>query len=164
MASLPEPSNLIRNAKLIAVPIPFILGGYSLSFSQNVIPAIHDHNAAFSTPAFAQVFYAGAKVIPAGSALATAATAYLAYAVPAQRNLWGAATAAMLFPAFVFTPAVMLGNINRLIEISGSEEKQGKATVTLEARQRLLKWGRQNYVRALVYFVAGALAVRATLV
>ncbi|KAI7523210.1 hypothetical protein KC331_g18801, partial [Hortaea werneckii] len=81
----------------------------------------------------------------------------------AQRNLWATA-AGSLVALIAWTPLVMRrSNIVRLLEISESKALQEKATATLEARQLLVKWVRQNYVRAALAFVAGVYSVRATL-
>ncbi|TKA82741.1 hypothetical protein B0A55_01087 [Friedmanniomyces simplex] len=156
-----DTATLLQTAKLIAVPLPFFLGGYSFAFSQNAVPGIVDFPAHFSTPVFKHVFHSGGLVVAAGGLLSAATSAYLAYIIPAQRSLWGTAAVASVLP-LVWTGLVMSSGINRLIAISGDKTKQEKATANLEHRQLLSTWITQNYVRAALYFVAGGAALRAT--
>merc|ERR1711915_1078112 len=132
---------LFQAAKLIAVPLPFALAGYSYAFSQNAVPALYDQPAEVSAPAIKDIYQSGAKFVVPGNILSLAATAYLAWTALVMRR----------------------SNIVRLLEISESKTLQEKATATLEARQLLVKWVRQNYVRAALAFVAGVYSVRATL-
>ncbi|KAK5677470.1 hypothetical protein LTS10_010042 [Elasticomyces elasticus] len=156
-----DPATLLRNAKAIAVPLPFILAGYSYAFSQNAVPGVLDHPATFNTPVFARVFNAGALIIVPGSLLSAATSGYLAYIIPAQRQIWGVAAAASIAP-LVWTALIMNSGIKRLIAISEDKAKQEKATANLEHRQLLSKWITQNYMRAGFFFVAGVAAMRAT--
>ncbi|KAK0342781.1 hypothetical protein LTR02_006179 [Friedmanniomyces endolithicus] len=156
-----DAATLLRTAKLIAVPLPFFLGGYSFAFSQNAVPGVLDFPANFSTPVFKHVFQAGGLVVAPGGILSAAASGYLAYALPRQRSLWGMAAVVSVLP-LVWTGLVMSPGINRLIAISGDTRMQEKATANLEHRQLLSTWIMQNYVRAASYFVAGVVALRAT--
>ncbi|KAI7087330.1 hypothetical protein KC356_g4230 [Hortaea werneckii] len=161
--SILDSRQLLQAAKLIAVPLPFALAGYSYAFSQNAVPALYDQPAEVSTPAIKDIYQSGAKFVVPGNILSLAATAYLAWKFPAQRSLWATA-AGSLVALIAWTPLVMRrSNIVRLLEISESKALQEKATATLEARQLLIKWVRQNYVRAALAFAAGVYSVRATL-
>lgn len=155
-----DSATLIRTAKLIALPLPFALAGYSYAFSQNAVPLIYDAPAHVATPVFKGVYYRGAATVLPGSVAAASAAAYLAYALPAQRNIWAIA-AAFTLSAPVYTGLIMKAGINRLLEIDGSKAMQEKATATLEHRQLLVKWVGQNYIRAALWLAAGLTALRA---
>ncbi|KAK3071717.1 hypothetical protein LTR53_008146 [Teratosphaeriaceae sp. CCFEE 6253] len=157
-----DPASLLRTAKLLAVPIPFFLGGYSYAFSQNAVPGILDRSADVNTPIFKHVFHTGALVIVPGALLGLATSAYLAYVLPAQRTLWGAAAIANVAP-LIWTQLVMSSGIKRLIAISEDRTMQEKATADLEHRQLLSQWMSQNYVRVALYVGAGLAALNATL-
>ncbi|KXL43603.1 hypothetical protein M433DRAFT_144912 [Acidomyces richmondensis BFW] len=162
MAALLDPKQLIHSAKVIAVPIPFFLAGYSFACSYTAVPALYDQKAEDSTPPFVKlVFLGGGGVVLPSSVLSAAASAYLAYVLPSQRSFWATAAGALLVPP-IWTGLVMKANISRLIEISKDKSMQEKATANLEARQRLIKWTKQNYVRVAAFMVAGIAAVRAT--
>jgi len=156
-----DPATLLRTAKLIAVPLPFFLSGYSYSFSQNSVPGVLEQPAHVNTPIFNHVFHTGAQVIVPGALLGLATSSYLAYVIPAQRTLWGAAAIANVAP-LLFTQLVMFSGIKRLLAISEDKKLQEKATANLEHRQLLSRWVTQNYVRAALYAVAGVAALRAT--
>lgn len=160
--SFMDTASLIQTAKLIAVPIPLILAGYSFGFSQNAVPHLYDQQAEISTPIIRKIYYGGAKVMAPGGLLSLASSAYLAYAIPSQRSYWATAVGSMVI-FFLWTPLVMApSNINRLLQISESKTMQEKASANLEARQLLHKWVNQNYVRMALLLVAGASALRAT--
>ena len=163
MTSFTNTATLIQTAKLIAVPLPLILAGYSFGHSQNTVPHLYDQRAEISTPILKKLYYGGATVMVPGGILSLAATLYLAYAIPSERSSWATAAGSLL--AFsLWTPLVMLpSNITRLLEISGSTKLQEKASANLEARQLLSKWVQQNYVRAALLFVAGVAGLRATI-
>jgi hypothetical protein len=157
-----DPVSILRTAKLIAVPLPFALAGYSYAFSQNAVPLVYDLPAEQSTPVFDGVYHQGALVVAPGGLLATATSAYLAYAIPEQQRLWAVAAIINILP-LVWTGTVMSKGINRLLEIRKDESKQAKATANLEARQLLARWVKQNYVRAALYVAAGVVALRGTI-
>lgn len=162
-ASILDSRQLLQAAKLIAVPLPFAVAGYSYAFSQNAVPALYEQPAEVSTPAIRDIYRNGARFVVPGNILSLAATAFLAWKLPAQRNLWSTA-AGSLVALIAWTPLVMLkSNINRLLQISESKALQEKATVTLEARQLLIRWVRENYVRVALSLAAGIAGVRATL-
>ena len=163
MTSFMDTATLIQTAKLIAVPLPLILSGYSFSSSQNSVPHLYDQKAEITAPVFKKIYYGGASVMVPGGILSLTATTYLAYAVPSERYTWATAAGSLL--AFsLWTPVVMLpSTINRLLEISGSSKLQEKASANLEARQLLTKWVAQNYVRAALLFFAGVAGLRATI-
>lgn len=159
-----DPRTAIQTAKLIAVPLPLILAGYSFTLSQNAVPALYDQSAEASTPVFKAISAAAGSIVVPGTLLSTAASAYLAYVLPDQRNLWTTAAAAL----FALTPYTALrvfpGSANRLIKISGDKALQGKASANLEHRQLMQKWVRQNYVRVALMVIAGVAGLQATLV
>lgn len=157
-----DTAQLLQTSKLIAVPLPFVLAGYSLGFSQNSVPTLYDAPAHISTPAFKRIFTDGATVIVPSALISIASAGYLAYMIPEQRNIWATAAVACAIPG-PWTTFVMGSGIKRLMEISGDKGKQAKATANLEARQLLIRWVKQNYVRAACFLVAGVAAVRGTL-
>lgn len=161
--SILDSRQLLQAAKLIAVPLPFALAGYSYAFSQNAVPPLYDQPAEVSTPIIKHIYTNGAKVVVPSNLLSLVATSYLAWKLPAQRNTWATAAASLL-GLIVWTPLVMhKSNINRLLDISNSKALQERATATLEARQLLVRWVRENYVRMALSLTAGIVAVRATL-
>jgi len=138
---------LIQAAKLIAVPLPFALAGYSFAFSQTAVPLLYDQKAEFSVPTVVGIYQNGTSVMMPGTILASAAAAYLAYIHPAQRNIWATAAVSAILPGLWTNLVMYPSNIKRLIAINGSKAAQEKATVSLEARQLLKKWVFQNYFR-----------------
>lgn len=157
-----DTSSLIQTAKLIAVPLPWVLAGYSLAFSQNAVPTIYDVPAEVATPVFKQVYYSGAQFIAPSAAILASAAGYLAYVLPHQRTEWTAAAVGGLLP-IAFTAFVMNSGIQRLIAISGNKTMQEKATANLEHRQLLIRWVKQNYVRAIINAAVGVVTLRATI-
>lgn len=89
---------------------------------------------------------------------ATAAFAYLAYAVPAKRTYYAAASACILSTQ-IFTITVMLSGINRMIAISESAVEQQKADATGEALTLMKKWVVQNYIRVVMHFSGGMIGL-----
>jgi len=153
----------LQTAKLIAVPLPFALAGYSFAFSQSAVPQLYDQPAEVATPILKSIYYKGAAVVVPGNFLSLAATAYLAWKIPAQRHTWATA-AGSLVALILWTPLVMApSNIKRLLEISESKALQTKATANLEHRQLLAKWVGQNYVRMALLLVAGVAGLQGTI-
>lgn len=152
---------LIRSAKLLTIPIPLLLAGWSLGFSRNSVPPLYDQPADISTPIFVRIFYSGGPVILPGSLITQAATAYLTYIEPANRRIWGFAFGCQVALS-LWTWLVMFKGIGRLITISESPELQEKATANLEARQLMVRWVKQNYVRSALLAATGFAALGAT--
>ncbi|KAK5117604.1 hypothetical protein LTR62_005026 [Meristemomyces frigidus] len=155
-----DPLNLARTARLLAIPLPFALAGYSFAFSQNAVPHLYTTPAEHSTPIFKGVFNSGAQVVLPGAIFSAAGAAYLAYSIPAQQRLWATIAVVNVMP-LVFTGVVMMTGIRRLLVIEGDKGKQARATQSLEVRQLLKTWVWQNYVRAGLFLVSGVLAWRA---
>lgn len=159
-----DTSTAIHYAKLVSFPTAFFLSGYSLSYSQCTVPQLYDVRPQISTPIFKNVFYGGASVVVPGALLSSAASAFLAYAVPEHRRVWASAAAAVLFTQ-PWTALVMMPGIKRLLEISEANAAvQSKVEQTLEHRQLLKTWVAQNFLRAGLYFVGGLAGMYATLV
>ena len=156
-----DTSSRIQTAKLIAVPLPWVLAGYSLAFSQNAVPTIYDVPAEVATPVFKQVYHRGAQFVVPGAAVLASAAGYLAYVLPHQRTQWGVAAVGGLMP-IAFTALVMNGGIQRLLTISGNKTMQEKATANLEHRQLLIRWVKQNYVRAIINAAVGVVTCSLT--
>ncbi|KAK3670575.1 hypothetical protein LTR78_009543 [Recurvomyces mirabilis] len=158
-----DPITITRYARLLAVPIPFALAGYSFAFSQNAVPLTYDLPAEQSTPIFRGVYTQGAAVVAPGGILGAASAAWLAYSLPEQQRVWATIAVMNLMP-LVWTGLVMNTGIQRLLEIGKDKGKMAKATSNLEVRQLLGRWVLQNYVRAGLYVASGVLAWRATMV
>ena len=153
---------LVQTAKLIAVPLPFALAGFSFGFSYITVPFLYDQHASVSTPFIVNIVKLGGLFVAPGSCISAAAALYLAGSLPAQRSTWTFAAATVAMP-IVWTLTVMLpSSINRITAISENKVVQEKATVSLEARQLLKKWVWQNSVRAGLWLAAGVTAVSAT--
>ncbi|EMC93401.1 hypothetical protein BAUCODRAFT_76104 [Baudoinia panamericana UAMH 10762] len=151
---------MIQTAKLLTLPLSFLLAGYGFHASHSSVPVLYDMPAEHSTPAFTRIFHNGAYFVVPSSLICSISTAYLAYTLPSQRTLWSIACGAQLL-TLPWTAVVMLPGINKLIAISQSKVKQEKATASLEARQLLTRWNAQNAVRASLFLVAGLAALRA---
>ncbi|OQO02787.1 hypothetical protein B0A48_11069 [Cryoendolithus antarcticus] len=145
-------------AQMLAIPSGFILGSYNAVFSQNVIPHLYNQPASVSTPIFAKVFNIGALTIAPMASTAIIAHAYLAYTQPMKRQYY--TTAAVLTAlSLPLTSVVMKPGINRLIEISKSNELLAKPGIDAEAVTFLKAWVTQNYFRGSLHLVAGFLGL-----
>nr|POF12973.1 hypothetical protein CFP56_10121 [Quercus suber] len=152
----------IRYAKLLALPLPFLLGGYSLSLSHAALPAFYDtHPTTTSGPLTNTLLSrSGVFTLPLET-LSAGAAAYLAYILPAQRRLWTIAAAAT-FAAVPYTVLFMVpGTMRRLREIAESTTLQEKTGANLEFRQVMKRWVGHNYVRVAMFFGGGVVALKA---
>lgn len=145
---------LLTAAKLTSITLSLLTSGYGLFASQNILPRLLSESPRVSTPLFAHIFRAGGIFVVPLSMTSTAASAYLAYALPLERNAWGAAALAAL-ATMPWTGLVMLPGITRLIEISRDEGLQGKSEGSGEHLGLLRAWTKQNYIRATMLMVAG---------
>ncbi|KAL1589762.1 hypothetical protein WHR41_01615 [Cladosporium halotolerans] len=107
---------LVVAAKLTSITLSLLTSGYGLFASQNILPRLLSEPPRVSTPLFAHIFRTGGIFVVPLSMTSTAASAYLAYALPLERNAWGAAALAAL-ATMPWTGLVMLPGIRRLIEI-----------------------------------------------
>jgi ABC-type multidrug transport system permease subunit len=145
-------------AKALALPTPFILAGYGASFSQNTVPLLYAVPSNIAAKVFEGVYHNGAKFIVPGALTTIACSSYLAYAVPSQRKFY-IGTAAMVASTQLFTLGVMMGGIQRLIDISvASVAEQEKADATGETVKLLKAWVWQNWVRVGLNLGAGLAA------
>jgi len=150
-----DSAQAIQAAQVVSITTSLISAGYSYGFSQNAVPQLYSHAPSFSTPVFKGVFLDGANTIVPLALVSTSASAFLAYALPAQRSLWLVAGVAALLSA-PWTRIVMYPGIQRLIHISENAKEQEKAEQTLEHRQLLKAWVAQNYARATFFLISGA--------
>ena len=82
------------------------------------------------------------------------ASAYLAYFIPEKRKLWIVA-ADMAIGELAWTRFVMFPGIQRISAISEDEKVQKKCEQTLEHRQLMTTWAKQNFVRTAFAIVGG---------
>lgn len=147
---------------MIAVPLPFLLSGYSFAFSHTALLGTVDMPVEVSTAVLKTAFRTGAQIVPAGAIISSAASAYLAYAFPGpQRSLWALAAAASVSP-LVFTRLIMYPGIQRAVAISNDKALQTKAAASEEHKPLLNGWIMQNYVRVGMFLVASVTAMRAS--
>lgn len=125
--------------------------------------AISNHPPSVSTPIFAGVYYHGAAFVIPTALVSSAAYAYLAYSIPAERTIYAAAASAVLVN-IPLTGIVMMPGIKRLIEVSkqGASE-QAKAGQSGEVLRLLKAWNAQNVVRAVLTFAAGVAGLSAAM-
>lgn len=152
----------IQTAQLLSTTSSLLVAGYTLGFSQNGVSELYDERPQISTPIFTRIFYAGGRVAAPLSISSLLSSAYLAYVIPEKRKLW--ATAAALILAIRFgTEYVMMPGIKRLIAISEDEEVQEKTEQTLEHRQLMIRWVKQNYLRSTAALVSGLVGLWASI-
>lgn len=125
----------ITIARYLAVPTAFILTGYGMSASQSTVPLLYKVSTPHAAELFKGVYQNGAKFAAPCAIISASAFIYPAYAIPAQRRLYGGA-AALILSTPVWTNGVMLPGINRIIEISGNSLEQQKADATGEEASR----------------------------
>lgn len=150
----------IQAAKFATITSNLIMTGYTLALSQNGASQLYDEPARFSTPMFKRIFNTGGRFAIPSSLLNTFSSVYLAYFVPEKRRLWALVTA-LTVAMNLWTGFIMMPGIQRLIAISESSAAQEKADANLEHRQLLIKWVKQNYVRALAMMVGGLAGLQA---
>ncbi|KAK3709370.1 hypothetical protein LTR37_010931 [Vermiconidia calcicola] len=138
MDSFIDPKTAIQTAKLISFPSALFLTGYSLSLSQNTIPALYDHKPQTTAPAFKSILDSAGRIAPALTILSTTASAYLAYTLPEQRREWATAAAAMLL-TFPWGGMAMMPGIKKLVAISENKGKIAKSEQSLEHRQLMIR-------------------------
>jgi hypothetical protein len=141
-------------AKTTSISLAFIATGYGISASQNVLPRLYREKPQVSTPIFAHVFRAGGRFIVPTTLLSSAASLYLAYAIPEQRQLWTTVAISTL-AGLPWTRLVMYKGIRRLIDISESEKECHKCEGSGEHVYLMERWTFQNYVRASMFALAG---------
>jgi hypothetical protein len=152
----------IMAARFLSIPTAFMMTGYAISASQSTLPLIYDQPASVSLKIFKGVYDRGAVLVVPSVILSATATAYLAYANPAQRKALGFATAVTL-SWLPFTTLVMFKGIGRLLELGGSAIEMEKAERSGEILTLLKAWAFQNAVRGMFAFVGGSITLWASL-
>lgn len=161
MEGIIDQKTAFQAAQFTSAASALFVAGYGFAFSQSAVPQLYDVKPQISTPVFKQVYYQGAKVVPPATILAAASAGYLAYVVPEQRREYIKVAAAALATQ-VWTLVFMLPGIKRLIAISEADEKtQGRIEMSLEHRQLMIRWVRQNWIRTGMSLYAGVTALRA---
>ncbi|KAK4508544.1 hypothetical protein PRZ48_002283 [Zasmidium cellare] len=151
-------------AKSLAIPSSFLLSSYNFVFSQNVIPHLYQTPPSISTPIFAKIYNIGASTIAPMAASAILAYGYLSYtSTESSKRTAYATSAALTFGTLLWTMTRMKPGINRLIEISGSQQALGKTGVEKEVVWLLKAWAGQNTFRASLHLTAGVLGYWAVL-
>lgn len=151
-------------AKFIAVPTSFLLSSYNAVFSQNVMHHLYQTPPSISAPIFAKIYYLGASTIAPTAASAILAYGYLSYtSVDPSRRAVYVTSAALTFGTLLWTMTSMKPGINRLIEISKSQQVMSKPGIEAEVVGLLKTWAAQNTFRAALHLTAGVLGYWAVL-
>lgn len=163
MEGIIDQKTALQCAQFASAASTLFMAGYGFAFSQSAVPQLYDVKPQISTPIFKQIYYQGAKVVPPGAIIAAASSGYLAYILPEQRNEY-IKVAASAVATQLWTIVIMLPSIKRLIKISESDEKtQGRIEMSLEHRQLMIKWVRQNWIRTGIALFGGVTALKAML-
>ena len=163
MEGIIDQKTAFQAAQFASAASALFAAGYGFAFSQSAVPQLYEVKPQISTPVFKQIYYQGAKVVPPAAIIAAASSGYLAYTVPEQRNEYIKVTAASIATQ-IWTVVVMLPSIKRLIQISEADEKtQGRIEMSLEHRQLMIKWVRQNWIRTGLSLFAGVTTLSAML-
>ncbi|KAK3056622.1 hypothetical protein LTR09_002415 [Extremus antarcticus] len=149
-----DPTTALRTATLLSFPSALLLTGYTLSFSQNILPALRDHKPQTTLPVFAALWSRASLIVPTLTLLSGSASAYLAYVLPGQRREWTTAAAAMLL-TLSWRAVVMMKGEQRLNEMSKDERVRAKSEMTLEHRQLMVRWEKMNWVNVVLTMVSG---------
>nr|OQO11973.1 hypothetical protein B0A51_17083 [Rachicladosporium sp. CCFEE 5018] len=152
----------LLTAKMIAIPLALTSAGYGINASQNTVPRLYKEPAKIATSIFAHVFHTGAYFVVPSTLLSVAASTFLAYSIPRQRQVWGT-VAVMTLAALPWTRLVMMPGISRLLAISEDEAAQHKCGGSGEHTYLLKKWVGQNYIRASFFLIAGLTGLWASL-
>ena len=145
--------NIILTAKLASIVPSLMLAGYTIS-RYGYIATIYDERPQISARLFRSSFRRSGKVAVPLIQFMLLSSSYLAYVVPEKRKLWLLA-AAMAMGEFVWTGFVMFPGIERIEAISKDEKMQKRSEQTLEHRQLMIKWIKQNFVRTAMATVGG---------
>lgn len=157
-----DPKTAIQTAKLVSFSSAFLSAGYTLSFSQAVVPALYDHSPLFSTPAFNRIWKSNAALVPFFHTLSLSASTYLAYVLPEKRQSWTIAAVVMAL-TLPWTGLVMGPGVKRLQQIEENKQATLKSEQSLEHRQLMTRWVRQNYFAVLFSFASAAVGVLAAI-
>lgn len=152
----------LQVAKIISTTTSLVISGYTLGFSQNGVLELYDERPQISTPIFKRIYYTGGFAAIPFSISSMLSSAYLAYAIPEKRKLWGVAATLILGIRF-WTEYVMMPGIKRLIAISDDRRIQEKSEQTLEHRQLMIRSVKQNYIRSAAAFASGLLGLLASI-
>lgn len=152
----------IQAAKVLSTTSSLVIAGYCLGFSQNGVSELYDERPQTSTAIFKRIYVTGGYVAIPLSITSMISSAYLAYALPEKRKLWGTAAALILAIRF-WTEYVMMPGINRLSVISEDKRIQEKSEQTLEHRQLMIRWVKQNYVRTAAALGSGLAGICASI-
>ena len=98
--------------------------------------------------------------IPTLTLLSGSASAYLAYAIPAQRREFTIA-AATIFATVPWSAWTIMPRVARLIAISEDNAKVEKSEQSLEHRQLLVLTARRKYIMVVMQLVSAVVGLRA---
>ena len=144
---------VIFTVKLASIIPSLMLAGYTVA-RYGYISRLYDERPQISTSLFKTSFrHSGKWAVPMCQFMLLA-SAYLAYFIPEKRKLWIVA-ADMAIGELVWTRFAMFPGIQRIIAISEDEKVQKKCEQTLEHRQLMTTWAKQNFVRTAFAVVGG---------
>ncbi|MCJ1401461.1 hypothetical protein MMC11_004674 [Xylographa trunciseda] len=151
-----QTSTAITVAQTVGIISAGFASGAIFGFSHVTIPCLCQAPTAVMLKQFASLYNIGKATAPVADIVATAAFAYLAYAVPALRNSYigAAAIACMIGP---WTLIMMIPTNDELFRRVAAAEKLKDGESVSEAGlpkgqktpELLAKWRRLNYLRAL---------------
>ncbi|KXJ90824.1 hypothetical protein Micbo1qcDRAFT_195695 [Microdochium bolleyi] len=176
MASALDRNPTLAAAQLVGLSAPVFLAGAQVGLSQLAIPPLLNTPQSYSTPAFAHIYRAGARLaVPLSlvGLLSSSLAAYLSHGYPytpyttalvSQRTAWAAAALACAGVP-IFTRLVMTSDIKPLLEradgfASGARTTEKHVTPADDAKVQgwLRSWRRLNLVRAGIMAVAATFA------
>ena len=156
-----SPQTSLHLARLASFPPALLLTGYTLSLPHATLPALLDHRPQTTTPAFTNLYRSAGPLISTLTLISTSASAYLAYALPAQRREWITAAAAM-FLTIPWVGLVMGKGIARLGAIAGDERVVRKSEENLEHTQIFARLVKQGWVLVVLQGLAAGTGLMAS--
>ena len=138
-----------------------LLSGVYFGSSQITVPALYRLPSRTSTSVFTEFYYRGLVVVVPLALVSTVSSALVAYRAPFQRSVMISA-GSLVIGTLVWTRAVMMGTIQRLLDAGAGTTPGGKMG-DAEVVRLLKQWKWMNFVRSGLSMAGGVLGMWALL-
>ena len=156
-----DTATTIRTFQVLGLTTSIFLSGVNIGASVLTLPILYTRPVSISTPIFHEFYVRGALTLVPLGIFSAACSAFVAYLLPSQRNIWAIVGVATISQT-PWTLLAMKSTNDRLNAIAASKVEQEKASEE-EVVGLLRRWAWLNVVRGMLPLVGGLSGVWAVL-
>jgi hypothetical protein len=150
--------NTVRSFQVLSLTTSLVLSGANFGASTLTLPILYSRPPSVSTPIFEELYTRGGVALVPLGIFSASCSAIVAYSIPTQRTLWGAAALATI-GQLPWTVLIMMPGIKKLNAVAESSKEAQEKADKEEVTGLLKEWAWMNIVRGGFAFVGGLVGI-----